>query len=185
VPLVILPAVLLIALIVAIGLLPLGLVQRYRAGTARRAARRWLASLNAATLSFSAFLFLGGAAITSFWVPNALRYSLAGLAGGCLVGILGLAITRWEEAPGSLHYTPNRFLALVIILLVTARLAYGVWRLWQGWSLGVDERAWLIESGVPGSLAAGAVVLGYSLTYWIGVSRRASRANKSPLDGRR
>jgi hypothetical protein len=104
-----------------------------------------------------------------------LRYSLAGLAGGCLLGILGLALTRWEGAPGSLHYTPNWFLALGITLLVTARLAYGMWRLWQGWGLGVEERAWLIESGVPGSLAAGAIVLGYSLTYWIGVGRQARR----------
>jgi hypothetical protein len=172
VPLVILFA-LLIALALAIVLMPLGLVQRYRAGTARRGARRWLATLNVATLSFSVLLFIGGAAITSIWVPNALRYSLAGLAGGCLLGILGLALTQWERAPGSLHYTPNKFLPLVITLLVTARLAYGVWRLWQGWGLGVDERAWLIESGLPGSLAAGAIVLGYSLSYWIGVRHRA------------
>ena len=174
-PLVILLVAPLVALVLAIVLMPLGLVQRYRAGTARRVARRWLATLNVGTLSFSVCLFLGGAAMTSFWVPNALPYALAGFAGGCLLGILGLALTRWEGAPGSLHYTPNRFLALAITLVVTARLAYGVWRLWQGWGLGVDERAWLIESGVPGSLAAGAIVLGYSLAYWIGVSRRARR----------
>jgi hypothetical protein len=175
VPLIFLLVVPLLALVVAVVLMPLGLVQRYRAGTARRPARRWLANLNVATLTFSALVFLAGAAITSHWVPNALPYSLAGMAGGCLLGILGLALTRWEGAPGSLHYTPNRFLALVITLVVTVRLAYGVWRLWQGWGLGLNERAWLVESGVPGSLAAGAVVLGYSLAYWMGVSRRARR----------
>src|SRR5690348_17039103 len=125
-PLVILFAGPLMAVLVVIALIPLVLVLRYRAGKARRMARGWLASLNVLTLSLSVFLFLAGAAFANLWVANALGYSLAGLAGGCLLGFLGLALTHWEEAPGSLHYTPNRFLVLVMVLLVTARLAYGL-----------------------------------------------------------
>lgn len=175
-PLLILLFVPLLALVVAIVLMPLGIVQRYRAGTARRPARRWLATFNVVTLAISVCLFLGGAAFTGLWVPKALPYSLAGLAGGGLLGILGLALTRWEGAPDRLHYTPNRLLALAITLLVVARLAYGVWRLSQGWGFSVDERAWLVEAGVPGSLGVGAIVLGYSFAYWVGVSRRAHRS---------
>jgi hypothetical protein len=104
---------------------------------------------------------------------------MAGLAGGCLLGILGLALTRWEGVPGRLYFTPNRLLTLGIILLVTARLSYGVWRISQGWSLDATERAWLKESGVPGSLATGAVVLGYSLTYWSGILRQAVRDRRT------
>jgi hypothetical protein len=152
--------------------MPIGLVQRYRAGTARRPARRWLATLNVATLSVSVLVFLVTVGITSFWIPNALPYSLAGLASGCLLGMLGLALTRWERATDRLHYTPNRMLALAITLLVTARLVYSLWRVVHGWNLGVDERAWIVQSGIPGSLAVGAIVLGYSLTYWIGLSRQ-------------
>jgi hypothetical protein len=169
----------LLALVVAFVLMPVGLVQRYRAGTARRAVRTWFAGLNAATLLFSSLLFLGGAAITSLWIPKAFGYSMAGLAGGCLLGILGLALTRWEGVPGRLYFTPNRLLTLGIILLVTARLSYGVWRISQGWSLDATERAWLKESGVPGSLATGAVVLGYSLTYWSGILRQAVRDRRT------
>lgn len=169
------PLIVFIALLVGIALMPIGLVQRYRAGTARRVARSWVATLNIAALSFSVLLFLGGAVVTTFWVPTALPYSLAGLAVGCLLGIGGLALTHWEPARDRLHYTPNRILVLGITLLVTARLAYGVWRLWQGWRLGGAERAWLVESGIPGSLAAGAIILGYTLTYWIGVRRQIRR----------
>ena len=172
-PLLILLVLVLMTPLLVIALMPLGILQRYRAGTARRVARGWVASLNIAALLLSLVLFLAGTAVTNIWVPNALSYALAGLAGGCLLALLGLALTRWETGdPGRVHYTPNRLLVLGITLVVILRLGYGFWRLWSGWRGGGDDGAWLTESGVPGSLAAGAIVLGYSLAYWIGVRRR-------------
>jgi hypothetical protein len=95
-----------------------------------------------------------------------------GFVSGCLLGLVGLALSRWEAAPGSLHYTPNRWLVLGITLVVTARLGFGFWRTWHAWHATPDYGSWLAESGVAGSLAAGAVVLAYYLTYWLGVRRR-------------
>jgi hypothetical protein len=154
---------------VVIALIPLSLVQRYRMGTSRQRARGWLATINLAGLAISAALFLTSAAVTSIWVPDALTYTAAGLAGGCLLGILGLQLTRWESMPGALYYTPNRLLVLSITLVVTARLLYGVWRGWHTWQGGTEGEAWFAAAGVAGSMAAGAVVLGYYLAYWIGV----------------
>ena len=162
----------LFVILAAIALTPLALVQRYRLGTARRRARGWSATVNVAGLAFSSALFLAGAAITSLWVPNALTLTLMGFVSGCLLGLVGLALSRWEPAPGSLHYTPNRWLVLGITLVVTARLAFGFWRSWHAWHATPDYGSWAAESGVAGSLAAGAVVLGYYLTYWLGVRRR-------------
>jgi type VI protein secretion system component VasK len=116
-----------------------------------------------------------GAAVTSIWVPEALTYSLMGLGGGCLLGLLGLAWSRWEATSGSLHYTPNRLLVLAITLVVTSRLLYGFWRAWQTWRSSPEDVSWVVSAGVAGSLAAGAVVLGYYLTYWIGVRRRLTQ----------
>lgn len=113
--------------------------------------------------------------MTSFWVPNALRYSVMGLAGGGLLGIVGLWLSRWEHAPQSLHYTPNRWLVLAITLVVTSRMVYGLWRGWQAWGSTPDKSSWLAAAGAAGSLAAGAVVLGYYLVYWAGISRRLKR----------
>jgi hypothetical protein len=174
VPLVVL-ALLLFAVLASIALLPLSLIQRYRVGTARRVARRWVASINLFMLALSIVLFLMGAAVTNFWVPQAVLYTLMGLAGGVVLGVLGLMLTRWEATSRSLHYTPNRWLVLGITLIVTARVMYGFWRGWQSWRLGLDGGSWLVVSGVAGSLAAGAVVLGYYFTYWIGVRRRITR----------
>jgi hypothetical protein len=168
-----------LALILApLLLVPVSLVLRYRAGTARREARGWIAILNLIGLAISTLLFLMGAAVANIWVPRALEYSLLGLLGGVALGIVGLWLSRWERAPQSLHYTPNRWLVLAVTFLVTARILFGLWRSWHAWHLasatGADTSL-VTTFGVAGSLAAGAVVLGYYLSYWLGIRRRLRR----------
>ncbi|PYQ06267.1 MAG: DUF1453 domain-containing protein [Acidobacteria bacterium] len=158
-----------------IALMPLSLVLRYRAGTARRPARRWVTTINLVAVSVSAALLLMVAGVTSYWIPMAFRYTLTGFAGGCLLGLLGLWLSRWEETPRSLHYTPSRALVLAITLVVTARILYGFWRSWHAWHSTPGDASWLAASGAAGSLAAGALVLGYYLAYWAGVWRRIRR----------
>jgi hypothetical protein len=172
VPLLIVPALVVLALV---ALIPISIIQRYRMGTSRQRARRWLATLNLAGLTLSSILFLVSAAITSYWVPDALTYTAAGLGGGCLLGMIGLRLTRWEHGAGVLHYTPNRLLVLGITVVIAARLFYGFWRGWHTWRAGVEGASWFAAAGVAGSMAAGAVVLGYYLAYWLGVRRRLRR----------
>jgi hypothetical protein len=164
-----------LVMLIAIALMPLSLVQRYRVGTSRRQARGWFITLNLAGVLLSVAIFLTGAALTNIWVPEAFKYTLAGLALGCALGLVGLLLTRWERAPRSLFYTPNRWLVLAITLVVTARIGYGFWRSWQAWRAAAGDVSWIATSGVAGSMAAGAVVLGYYLTYWFGVWRRLTR----------
>ena len=160
--------------------MPLLLVLRYRAGTMRRRGRKWAATLNLITLMLSAALFLWVAAMTNLWVPNAFKYSILGLAGGCLLGLFGLALTHWEPTPQALYFTPNRWLVLLITLAVTGRLLYGLYRIWHAWRTAGADDSWLAAAGIAGSMAVGAVVIGYYLTYsagvrWrLGLSRRAS-----------
>lgn len=177
-PLLVIPVLVVLAII---ALIPVSLVQRYRVGTRRQRARGWLASLNIAGLSLSVVLFLISATFTNIWVPDALRYTAGGLAAGALLGLAGLWLTRWEPSLGELHYTPNRLLVLSLTLLVTARVLYGFWRGWESWRAGVEGESWFVAAGVAGSMAAGAVVLGYYLTYWIGVRRRLRRVMASPV----
>jgi len=172
VPLLIVPVVVLLALI---ALIPVSIVQRYRMGTSRQRARGWLAAINVAGLALSSLLFLVSSAITSFWVPDALTYTAAGLFGGAVLGLIGLRLTRWEPGTGSLYYTPNRPLVLGVTIVITGRLFYGFWRAWHTWRVGVEDGSWFAAAGVAGSMAAGAVVLGYYLAYWIGVRRRLRR----------
>jgi hypothetical protein len=162
----------LLAVLGVLVLVPLSLVQRYRMSTARRRARGWLAAINATGFALSVACFLMGAALTTRWVPDALRYSLAGLAVGCTLGLVGLLLVRWEATPDGLHYTPNRWLGLTVVTVVVARLLYGWLRAYHAWSAGAGNAWWLTAAGAAGSFAAGALVLGYQFTFWSGLRRR-------------
>ena len=151
---------------------PFLLVVRYRVGIARRPARRWIATINLLSLATSAALFLWVAAMTNFWVPNAFRYSLVGFIAGVLLGLLGLKLTRWEPVSGALYYQPNRWLVLLITVAVTARLLYGLWRIWHAWRTTGPDSSWLGRAGIPNSMGVGALVLGYYFTYFAGVRWR-------------
>jgi len=165
-------ALAILVVLAVIALIPFSLIQRFRMGTARRQARQWVATLNLVAIAFSLALFLAGALFTSQWIPDAFTYTLAGLAVGCVLGLLGLMLTRWERVGGRVHYTPNRWLVLTVTLLVTARVFYGFWRSWEAWRASMESTAWIAASGVAGSMSAGAVVLGYYLIFWTGVRRR-------------
>jgi hypothetical protein len=172
VPVLLVAAALIFVMLLSVVLLPLSLVQRYRVGTARRPARGWMITLNLVGLWLSSLMFLLTAAVTNRWVPDAFRYALAGLAIGCVLGSVGLLLTKWEPGPRSLHYTPNRWLVLGVTLVVSGRILYGFWRTWHAWRSAYEHTAVIAAAGVAGSLAAGGVVLGYYVIYWAGVRRR-------------
>jgi hypothetical protein len=162
-------AVLLLVVLAFVALVPVSIVLRYRAGTARRLARGWVAAINAVGFVSSGALFLAAAAVATLWVPKAFTSALLGLAVGGLLGALGLVVTRWEKAPQSLHYTPNRWLVLALVLVIVGRLVYGLWRGWHAWGSTSDASSWLVAAGAAGSLAAGGVLIGYYVSYWAGV----------------
>jgi hypothetical protein len=164
-------ALLLIPLLVIV-LIPVSLMQRIRRGTMRRQARGWMVTANAIGVTLSTAMLLIGALITTRWVPEALRYALGGLVLGAVLGLIGFALTRWESSRGVVHYTPNRWLVLTVTTLVAGRIFYGVWRVWAAWQGGVEPIAAVAVPGITMSIAAGAVVPGYYLLYWIAVHRR-------------
>lgn len=168
------PLLLLLALLplLLIVLMPLILIQRYRVGSARRMARPWVATFNVVAMAFSAICFLAGAAITAYWVPNAFTGAAAGLTLGGGLGLVGLGLTRWERTGGTLHYTPNRWLVLFVTLVVSARVLYGLWRSWTVAAAGVHGTPVVLAFGIPESLAAGGIVIGYYFAYGWGLRRR-------------
>jgi hypothetical protein len=137
--------------------------------------------LNVFATCLSALLFLVGAAVTTVWVPRAFSSALMGLAGGCVLGLIGIWLSRWEAAPGSLHYTPNRWLVLGITLVVAGRVIYGALRAWYAWGGVADDASLVAAFGIPGSLAAAATVLGYYLSFSIGVRFRIGTWQKRSL----
>jgi hypothetical protein len=169
-------ALLLFVLLAFAGVVLLSLALRYRAGTARRQARRWVASLNVWMTSFSGVFFLSFTLLVSFWVDSAFRFALIGLGCGGILGLVGLAMTRWESQPEGLFYTPSRWLALFITLTIAVRFIYGWWRATHSGSNVTSDQHWLITaSGTQLSLAVAAGLIGYYLVYSLGVRLRLTR----------
>ena len=174
---IILFALLLFVLLAFAGVVLLSLALRYRAGTARRQGRRWVATMNVWATSFSAALFLCFTFLISFWLGPTLQFALTGMAIGGLLGLLGLMLTRWESQSEGLFYTPSRWLALLIMLAIAARLVYG-W--WHTMHRGVpNEQHWFLSaSGTQLSVAVAAGLIGYYLVYAIGVRIRMTHHEK-------
>jgi hypothetical protein len=172
---------LLVLPLVLIALMPLILIQRYRMGTARRMARPWVATLNLVLMVFSVLGFLAAAALTAVWVPNALGGAAAGLVVGTGLGCVGLVLTRWEPTAATLHYTPNRWLVLVVTFMVSARVLYGLWRSWKAAEAGIYGTQMVLAFGIPESLAVGGAVIGYYIAYAWGVRRRVLQWQQRPL----
>ena len=174
-PIIALALLLVFLLIFMVAMVPLSLAMRFRAGSTRRRAWGWMIALNLGAACISAAVLLVTAAVTNAWIPNAFVYSLVGLTCGFTLGLLGLALSRWETTPRGLHYTPNRWLILLLTLVVTARIVYGLWRAWHALQTTPANESWLANSGAAGSMAAGAAVLGYYVVYWAGVRRKVIR----------
>jgi len=167
--------VLLLLPLLLVALMPLILFQRYRVGTSRRLVRAWTVTLNLVLMALSTLAFLAGAALTTVWVPNALTGAVAGVALGAGLGLLGLVLTRWEPAAATLHYTPNRWLVLIVTFAVSARVLYGLWRSWAAAKAGLSGAPVVLAFGIPESLAVGGAVIGYYLMYGWGIRRRFRR----------
>ena len=169
--------------VIFILLTPLTLVQRYRVGSARKQARRWLATFGLVMMAGSTIFFLAGAGVTSFWVQDAFLGALAGVAAGVVLGMAGVVVTKWEATPRSLHYTPNRWLVLLVTTIVSARLLYGLYRSWLAAQAGIEGTAVITAFGIPESLAAGGAVIGYYLAYGAGLRWRIRKWQKRALRG--
>jgi hypothetical protein len=173
---IILFALLLFVVLAFGGVVLLSLALRYRAGTARRQGRRWVATLNVWMTSFSALLFLFITFLMSFWLGPMLRFALAGMAVGGVLGFLGVALTRWEVEHGEFFYTPSRWLALLITFAITARFVYGWWRATHAGNSVPGEQHWVMSaSATQLSIAVAAGLIGYYLVYAIGLRLRLLR----------
>ena len=175
VPIIIL-ILLVFVLLALVGVILLSLALRYRAGTARRQARRWVTSLNVWATCLSAVFFLSFTLLLSFWIDSAFRFALIGIGVGAILGLLGLAMTRWESRPEGLFYTPSRWLAFIIVSAIAARLVYGWSRATHSGSNATGDQHWLLAaSGTQLSLSVAAGLIGYYLVYSIGVRLRLTR----------
>lgn len=173
-PVLLIPLLLSAMLVLWLVLLPLSLWQRYRYGKARRLARRWRMTLNAWSLLLSVAVFLFVSAVSTVWWPGSLAYATAGLGIGAIVGVFGLAVTRFESTPQGWFYRPNPWLALALTLLVAGRIAMGFVQLYRQWRGGAAAN-FLAVLDHASLLSVAGLLLGYYLAYAWGLKWRLAR----------
>lgn len=170
-PLLLVPLAFLLLSAAWLVLLPWSLWQRFRYGKARRLARSWVVRLNAWLLLVSVIVFVAVSALTTVWFPHNLAQAAFGLLGGALLGLLGLALSRFEWRPEGLFYTPNAWIALGLTLLVASRLLLSLVQMGrQGvawWNGALVDASWH-----DGLVALAGVLLGHALVYAWGLRRR-------------
>lgn len=170
-----LPLFLPLLLALAVLLMPLSMVQRYRRGRARRRVQPWVVSANAWLLAVSVLVFLAAAAAIGYWVADALRDAAVGLLVGILVGMAGLKLDRFEIQPEGLFRTPNRWLVLGLSLLLVLRIVLGIWLAWGDAQADTGAVALITRGGL---LAVGGVLLGFALATAWGLRARVSRLRR-------
>lgn len=169
-PLLLLPLAVLALLLLWLLLMPFGLLLRYRRGRARQRAYGWIVATNAWLLLVSVVLFLASAWASGLWVPLALEWAAAGLAVGMLVGLAGVWRTSFEATASDFHYTPDRWLVLLLTAVVALRIGLGIWQAMNRLR-GMDVTSGLLVDA--GSLfAVAGLLMGYHLVYAWGLRQR-------------
>lgn len=105
-----------------------------------------------------------------------------GVAGGVVLGAYGIRLTRFEQTPAGLFYTPSLHLGIALSLLFIGRIAYRAAQLYFSSASNVYVFPSKEFSGSPLTLLIFGVLAGYYVTYAIGLLRwryRAGTGNSS------
>lgn len=139
------------------------------------AARLWPRALVLAAVA--ALLLLSGL-LGNHWGVDRLD-RVAGLAGGVALGILGLRLTRFHAGADGRCYVPDSTIGVALTLVLLGRLAYRFIVLGpdasQAAVLGQDAATADAWQRSPLTMVLAGLLVGYYLTYYIGLLRRAHR----------
>ena len=106
--------------------------------------------------------------------PDSALALVAGVALGAGLGIYGLRLTKFEETPAGLFYTPNAHLGIALSLLFLGRVAYRSIQLYLSEAPLAAPQADVVRS--PLTLLIFGTLAGYYIAYAVGLLRWRSRA---------
>jgi len=106
--------------------------------------------------------------------PYAALALAAGVAAGAALGVYGLRLTKFEQTPLGLFYTPNAYLGVGLSLLLIARIGYRAAQLYFVPGPMQEGSAIFVRS--PLTLLIFGTLAGYYIAYAVGLIR----AGRSP-----
>jgi len=109
---------------------------------------------------------------------NTLAALLGGVAGGALLGLVGLRHTRFEFTPEGRSYTPHTYLGIVVMTLFFGRLLYRVISMAHAaQSLGSNPDPLANFQRSPLTVAIFGLLVSYYLVFTLGVLQKARAAH--------
>jgi hypothetical protein len=115
-----------------------------------------------------------------------LAAGLGGLLAGAVTGVVGLRLTRFESGPDGFFYTPNTYIGVGLSALFIGRLVYRFVSTGQltgnpststaVGQAGASANPWAAFTASPLTLAIFTLIVGYYVTYFVGVMLRARNA---------
>lgn len=105
--------------------------------------------------------------------PTSLLASAAGAGLGVALGFYGLRLTKFEETPLGLFYTPSAHLGIALSLLFIGRIGYRFAQLYLSGASASSHSAFVSSSL---TLAIFGTLAGYYVSYALGLLRWAQRA---------
>jgi hypothetical protein len=122
-------------------------------------------------------LLVGLLLLRSIGHPEAALGLAGGVLLGCALGWYGLRLTKFEQSPLGLFYTPNAHLGIALSLLLIGRLAYRAVQIYVvSGSLQADSGTFVRS---PLTLVIFGTLAGYYVAYAVGLLRWKHRVGFS------
>ena len=132
--------------------------------------KRAIATVTLLPLVLALLLFATLASVTS------LLALAAGVGVGTALGIYGLRLTRFDETPAGLFYTPGAHLGVALSLLLVGRIGY---RLVQLYMQGPQASSQVAFVSSPVTLVIFGSLAGYYVSYALGLLKWAGRSGEA------
>jgi len=111
---------------------------------------------------------------------NALMCLVAGGIAGVALSFLGLRLTRFEVQDDGLHYTPNAYIGMALMMVLVGRLAYRYALMWGGATqAGTDPAQSLTNS--PLTLFIIGMLFCYYAPYSAGILRQHAKVKSQAI----
>lgn len=107
--------------------------------------------------------------------PEAALALAGGVAAGVALGFYGLRLTKFEQTPLGLFYTPNAHLGIALSLLLIARIGYRAAQMYFAAGAARDASSAFVRS--PLTLLIFGTLAGYYVAYALGLLRWRRRAS--------
>jgi hypothetical protein len=161
------------------ALILFALYRRFRRLFSRQPLQPTRIKVRIALLSLVAVLLV----VRSLHSQNLAAAGFVGLAAGAALGYVGLRLTRFDNMPGGIFYTPNGYIGAILSALLLSRIVYRFQMLYPAMQAAQadDANPFAAFQRSPLTFGLFGIVIGYYLAYCVGLLLRSAALRSQPV----